>query len=198
MIIALGESIVAIGAGAGFELEAAEVVAAILAIGAAVALWWAYFDIVAIVAERRLTEAPTDEQAELARDSYSYLHYPMIAGIVLMALGIKKTLGETGEPLETIPAVALCGGVAIYMLGHIAFRYRNVGTLNRHRTVASLALLALIPLALELDALLALAAVSALLLVLIAYEAVRFREARARVRADPTAPLEAMRGQPLR
>jgi len=198
IIIALGESVVAIGAGAGFELEAGEVVAAILAIGATVALWWAYFDIVAIVAERRLTEAPTDEQAELARDSYSYLHFPMIAGIVLLALGIKKTLGDTGEPLETIPAVALCGGVALYMLGHIAFRYRNVGTLNRHRTVASLALLALIPLALELNALLALSAVSALLLVLIAYEAVRFREARARVRADPTAPLEAMRGQPLR
>ena len=58
MIIALGESIVAIGAGAGFELETAEVVAAVLAIASVAALWWAYFDVVAIVAERRLGEAP--------------------------------------------------------------------------------------------------------------------------------------------
>lgn len=91
VIIALGESIVAIGAGAGFELETAEVIAAVLAIAAVAALWWAYFDIVAIVAERRLTEAPPAEQAPLARDSYSYIHFPMIAGIVLLAVGLKKT-----------------------------------------------------------------------------------------------------------
>ena len=152
MIIALGESIVAIGAGAGFELETGEVIAAVLAITAVASLWWAYFDIVAIVAERRLTEAPPGEQAPLARDSYSYLHFPMIAGIVLLAVGLKKTELAVDEPLKTVPAVALCGGVALYLLGHIAFRYRNVGTLNRHRALATVVVLALIPLALEVDA----------------------------------------------
>ena len=102
-------------------------------------LWWAYFDIVAIVAERRLTEAPPGEQAPLARDSYCYIHFPMIAGIVLFALGVKKTELAVDEPLKTIPAFALCGGVALYLLGHIAFRYRNVGTFNRHRAVAAVA-----------------------------------------------------------
>jgi low temperature requirement protein LtrA len=197
VIIALGESIVAVGSGAGFELNAGEVAAALFAIGAAVALWWAYFDIVAIVAERRLAEAPPEEQVLLARDSYSYLHYPMIAGIVLLALGVKKTLGDVDEPLTTVPAIALCGGVALYMLGHIAFRYRNVKTLNRHRLVAAVVLVALIPLALEVEALVAVAAVAAVLGCLIAYEAIRFREARARVRGDQRARLAEMRGREL-
>ena len=197
VIIALGESIVAIGAGAGFQLETGEVIAAVLAIAAVAALWWAYFDIVALVAERRLVEAPEGEQAPLARDSYSYLHFPMIAGIVLLAVGLKKTELDVGEPLKTIPAIALCGGVALYLLGHIGFRLRNVGTFNKHRTVATVVVLALIPLALEADALVSVAAVTAVLLVLIAYEAIRFREARERVRANPEMSLAEMRGTPL-
>lgn len=96
-----------------------------------------------------------------------------------------------------MPAVALCGGAALYMIGHIAFRLRNVGTLNRHRTLATILLLALIPLATEVDALGALLAVTVVLVGLIAYEAIRFREARARVRANPHMTLEEMRGRPL-
>lgn len=194
IIIALGESIVAIGAGAGFELNAQEVIAAILAIASVAALWWAYFDVVAIVAERRLTEAPKGEQAPLARDSYSYIHFPMILGIVLLAVGLKKTELAVDEPLKTIPAVALCGGVALYLLAHIAFRYRNVGTMNWHRALAAGAVLALIPLALEVDALWSVAAVTGLLILLIVFEAIFFREARERVRANPSATLAEMRG----
>jgi low temperature requirement protein LtrA len=193
VIIALGESIVAIGAGTGFQLETGEVIVAMLAIAAVASLWWAYFDVVAIVAERRLTEAPRGEQGPLARDSYSYIHFPMIAGIVLLAVGLKKTELAVDDPLKTVPAVALCGGVALYLLAHIAFRYRNVGTFNAHRAVATVAVLALIPLALEVDALYAVAAVTAVLVVLIAYEAIHFRDARARVRANPSATLAEMR-----
>jgi low temperature requirement protein LtrA len=195
VIIALGESIVAIGAGAGFDIETGEVIAAVLAITAVASLWWAYFDVVATVAERRLTEAEPGEQAPLARDSYSYLHFPMIAGIVLLAVGLKKTELAVDDPLKTVPAVALCGGVALYLLAHIAFRYRNVGTFNPHRFIATIAVLALIPLALEVDALYAVAAVTALLVALIAYEAIRFREARERVRANPSGTLAEMRGR---
>jgi low temperature requirement protein LtrA len=197
IIIALGESLVAIGAGAGFELNTAEVVAALLGIACAFALWWAYFDIVAIVAERRLSEAPHGEQAPLARDSYSYLHFPMIAGIVLFAFGLKKTEAAPEEVLKDVPAAALCGGVALYLAAHIAFRYRNVRTFNRQRAVATVACLALIPLALETDALIALAAVTAVLLVLVSYEAIRLREARARVRSHPSATLAEMRARKL-
>jgi low temperature requirement protein LtrA len=195
IIIALGESLVAIGAGAGFDLNSGEVIAALLGIAGVGALWWAYFDIVAIVAERRLSEAGPDEQGPLARDSYSLLHFPMIAGIVLFAYGLKKILGHVDDPLKEVPAVALCAGPALYLAGHIAFRYRNVRTLNRQRSVAAVALVALIPLAIEADALTALAAVTAVLAILIAYEAIRYREARERVRANPSATLAEMRGR---
>ncbi len=103
IIIALGESIVAIGSGAGFAISGLEVVAAVAAIVLAAALWWAYFGVSAIVAERRLLEAPESEQTLLARDSYAFLHLPMIAGIVLLALGIKKTLADVEAPLEDRP-----------------------------------------------------------------------------------------------
>ncbi len=194
VMIALGESILAIGAAAEFTLSAGQVFAALFGIAAVAALWWAYFDVVAIVAERRLSEAPPGEQAPLARDAYSYLHFPLIAGIVLLALGLKETLALTGEPLETVPALALCGGPALYLLGQIAFRERMLGTFSPHRALAGVALLALIPLALGADALVALAAVATVLAILIAYEAVHFREQRARVRANPSATLAEMRG----
>jgi low temperature requirement protein LtrA len=194
VLIALGESILAIGAAAGFTLSTAQVFAALLGIAAVAALWWAYFDVVAIVAERRLSEAPAGEQAPLARDAYSYLHYPLIAGIVLLALGLKETLAHTGEELETMPAIALCCGPALYLLGQIAFRERVLGSFSPHRAFAAIALLALIPLALGADALVALAAVAAVLAILIAYEAVHFREQRTRVRGNPSATLAEMRG----
>ena len=82
-----------------------------------------------------------------------------------------------------MPAEALYGGVAIYLLGHIALRLRNVGTLNRQRLVTAAIMLALIPLATRISSLAALAVLAALCSTLIAYEAIRFREARARVRA---------------
>ena len=171
IIIALGESIVAIGVGAaGLELGVGVVLAAILGVVLAAGLWWAYFDYVALAAERRLIRAQGHERATLARDSYSYLHLPMVAGIVLVALGIKKTLDHVGDPLGTIPAVALCGGVALYLLGHNAFRLRDVGSVSVPRLVTTAGSLALIPAAGRLPALVTLAATAALLVALAAYE----------------------------
>ena len=183
VIIAFGESIVATGLGAsGTDLDFAVVSAAVLGIALAAALWWAYFDVVALVAERRLRESSGLARLAMARDSYSYIHLLMIAGIVLAALGAKKTIAHVDEPLKTVPAVALCGGVALYLLGHIAFRLRNVGTLNRQRLVTAIACIALIPIAREADAIATLGALAAGCSGLILYEAIRFREARARVR----------------
>jgi low temperature requirement protein LtrA len=175
-------------------MSTGQVFAALFGIAVVAALWWAYFDVVAIVAERRLSEALPGEQAPLARDAYSYLHFPLIAGIVLLALGLKETLAGTGEPLDTVPALALCGGPALYLLGQVAFRERILGSFSPHRALAAAALLALIPLALGADALIALAAVSIVLAILIAYEAVHYRDQRARVRANPGATLAEMRG----
>jgi low temperature requirement protein LtrA len=183
VIIALGESIVAIGVGAEASVDAGVVAAAVLGIGVAAALWWLYFDVVALVAERRLSRAAVGrEQNEIARDSYSYLHFPMVAGIVLGALGLKKTLAHVEDPLETVPAVAMMGGTALYLLAHVAFRLRNVRTLNRQRLLCAIGLVALIPAAIELPALATLAILAAILIALIIYEALRFAEARDRVR----------------
>ncbi|MEX2048579.1 MAG: low temperature requirement protein A [Gemmatimonadota bacterium] len=187
VIIAIGESIVAVGVGATTELGTGVIAAAILGLAVAAALWWAYFDVVAIVAERRLREATGSAQLRMARDSYSYLHLPMVAGIILFAVGMKKTLADMGEPLAVVPAVALCGGVALYLIAHILFRLRNVRTLNRQRLVVAALLLALLPIAVEIPALATLASVASLCIGLIAYEAIRFAEARDRVRhaAEP-------------
>jgi low temperature requirement protein LtrA len=143
--------------------------------------------VVAIVAERRLTEMEGNAQLAMARDSYSYLHLPMIAGIILFAVGVKKTLGDVGEPLKLVPAVALCGGVAMYLGAHILFRLRNVHSLNKPRLVVTGLLVALVPAALALPALATLGAVAAGCVGLIAYEAIRYAEARDRVRhaAEP-------------
>jgi low temperature requirement protein LtrA len=183
VIIALGESIVAIGAGAELGVDAGIVVAAVLGIAVAAALWWLYFDIVAIVSERRLVAAaPGIERNTMARDSFSYLHFPMVAGIVLVALGMKKTLAHVEDPLKLVPTFALLGGTALYLLGHVAFRLRNVHTLNRRRLGLAIGLLAVVPFLEHLPALATLAILATLLVLLISYETRIYGEARQRVR----------------
>ena len=182
ILIALGESIIAIGVGAGFELSARVVLAAVLGVVVVAALWWLYFDVAAILARTGLMQARGVEQSRLARDSYSYLHLPMVAGIVLFALGLKTTLGHVGDELDTVPAVGLCGGAALYLLAHIAFLVRTTGRVFRRRTVAAIVLIALVPAALAIPALAALGLVSAVCSLVVAYEAIRRREHRLRVR----------------
>jgi len=186
VIIALGESIVAIGIGARPAIGAGVVVAAVLGMVVAAALWWAYFDVVAIVAGRRLARAaPGREQNQMARDSYSYLHLPMVAGIALIAVGLKRTLLAVDDPLKLVPAVALLGGAAMYLLAHVAFRLRNMHTLSTRRLVCAIVLLALIPACASLPALATLGILAAALVALIVYEALRYADVRERVRHQP-------------
>jgi low temperature requirement protein LtrA len=183
IIIAIGESIVAIGIGASSGVDAGVVAAAILGIAVAAAVWWLYFDVVSMLAERDLTSLPAGRvRNERARDTYSYLHFPMVAGIVLGALGLKKTLADVGGELDTVTAFAMLGGTSLYLLGHVGQRLRNVGTVNTYRLVSAALLLALIPLAVELPALATLAILAAVLWVLIGLEAKRFVGSRQRAR----------------
>src|SRR5215218_671930 len=183
VIIALGESIVAIGAGAEAHIDAGVVVAAVLGIVVAASLWWLYFDVVAPVSTRRLVEAPEGAvRNRMARDSFSFLHLPMVAGIVLVALGMKKAIGHVEDPLKIVPTFALLGGTALYLLAHVAFRLRNVRTLNRRRLGLAIVLSASIPALYARPAIVPLALLSAALVVLIAYETTIYGEARYRVR----------------
>ncbi|HEU0304007.1 MAG TPA: low temperature requirement protein A [Gaiellaceae bacterium] len=194
VIIALGESIVAIGVGAaGVSLTAGIVAAAVLGIVVIAALWWAYFDVYAILPQRQLSQTGGATRARLARDLYSYLHLPMIAGIVLFALGLKKTIEQVDEPLSTIPAVGLCGGLSLYYLTHLALRIRLVhfirgrttdrpGWIGPGRLTAGVGTLAVLPAALALPALAALALVATVCCSLIAWDLLRYREHRSEVR----------------
>ena len=184
IIIALGESVVAIGVGAGVALGAEVIVAAVLGVFLAAGLWWTYFDVASIVAARRLASLPAGrERNELARDAYSYLHFPMVAGVVLTAFALKTTLAHVTDPLHLVPAAALGGGVALYLLAHVAFKRRAVGIWSVQRVVVAVLLLALIPVWHSVAAVVALAGVVALVVLLIVYETVRFAEAREEERA---------------
>jgi low temperature requirement protein LtrA len=189
MIIALGESIVALGVGAGTSLTWEIAAAAVLGIAVVCAMWWLYFDVVALVSARRLVRATKGlEQNALARDSYSYIHFPMVAGIILFALGLKKSLGDSEDALDTVPAVALLGGVALYLLALVAFRYRHIHSINRRRVVVAIVLLALIPAARELSALVMLAIIVVLVWALVVVETRGYGESRHEVRHGDLAP----------
>lgn len=171
VIIALGESIVAIGIGASGALNLGIGAAAVLGVFLAAALWWTYFDVVALISARRLGEAEVGRvQNELARDSYSYIHLLMVAGIVLMSFGMKVTIGHYDENLHDVPAFALLGGLAIYLLGLVAFRWRHVHSLNRHRLGLAIVLLFLIPVATAVPALTSVAIAVVLVWAMIVYE----------------------------
>ncbi|MGL5828126.1 MAG: low temperature requirement protein A, partial [Angustibacter sp.] len=201
IIVALGESIVAIGvAVAEVPVSIPIICASMLGLIIAGCIWWAYFDVVARVAESILIQTPDARRSRLARDSYSYLHLPMVAGIVLLALGLKKILGNVGEtgadlsaPMAAIEAVPLFGGVALYLVAHLAFRWRNVRTLSRQRLVAAVVILAALPLTPYLPALSSLALLTTCMVGLIGYEAVHYAEFRAQVRKAEEEVLAAMR-----
>jgi len=188
IIIALGESIVAIGVGAAGALSLGIGSAAVLGVALASGMWWTYFDVVAIVSARRLARTePGRLRNELARDSYSYLHLLMVAGTVLVALGMKKTIGHFDDHLHAVPAFALLGGLAIYLLGHVAFRYRHIHTINQRRLGLAIVLLLLVPVATELPALVTLALATSLLWALIAYDTRSYGEGRQRLRRPAAA-----------
>ena len=184
IIIALGESIVSIGVGAaGLPLDAARIAAALLGMVVAATLWWAYFDWVIYVSQARISDATGVERAALARDLFSYLHMPMVLGIVLFAFGLHETLPHVDEPLGTLAAIGLCGGLALYMASHVAVRLRTGGGWGHGRPVATVVLLALVPVATMVPALAALALAAAVCATLIAYEALRYPYARSWIRS---------------
>jgi low temperature requirement protein LtrA len=179
IIVALGESIVALGVGAaGLPLDRGMILVALLGITVICALWWSYFDWVAFVSQARMAEATGRKRVTLARDLYTYLHMPMVAGIVLFALGVETTLAHGDEPLPVISAVGLFGGLAIYFAAHVASRLRIGGGLGHGRPIATIVLLGLIPVARVVPAVVALGFAAAVCTALIAYEALRYPYAR--------------------
>jgi low temperature requirement protein LtrA len=130
VIICLGESIVSAGAGAlagpggsTHALRPAAVLAAAALLAATAGLWWAYFAGAAEAAQERLREHGDPVLA--AADAYSYLHVPIVAGVILFAAGARLLLRTgAGAGLPIAGRLALCAGIALYLLGHLAFLVR--------------------------------------------------------------------------
>ncbi len=197
VIVALGESIVAIGVGvAHLPISWPIIAGAVSGLTIAGCLWWAYFDVVSIVAERELRRLDGEARARMARDAYSYLHLPMVAGIALVALGIEQVLelvghttdGELALGLDILPLTALYGGVALFLFAHVAFKYRTWRRVTARRLVVGMLLCALIPFARELPALAALGLLTAVFVAMIASEAVQYAEAREQIRHEEGGP----------
>jgi low temperature requirement protein LtrA len=164
----------------------------------ATALWWTYFDWVAIVLEHRLRETTGTAQTTLARDAFSYLHFVLVAGIVLFAMSLKKALSHYDAHLAVVPATALCAGLGAYLLAHVLLRYRISGTIGHGRPVAFAALMVLWPFADNMPALASMSIAAAIYVALIAYEAIRYREPRSFIRHGGVPTPEAMRAQRVR
>jgi low temperature requirement protein LtrA len=184
VIIALGESIVSIGvATSGLERDTTYAFSVIVAFAGVAALWWAYFDFTALAAERSLRRAAPLARGPLARDVFTYFHFPMVLGIILYAVAAKKTLEHPLDPLSRPGRWALGLGIAIFLSGFVLARFRVVRRVAWER-VAAAALALVAALALRgTDAILTLGVVVAILALSVAVEAARLRELRASLRA---------------
>ncbi len=146
VIIALGESIVVTGATASDRsLDAATLVALAVAFAGAAAMWWLYFDHVAQRARVRLRDA--DDRGRLARDAFTYLHLPIVAGIIVTAAGDEITIAHPGGDAHAWDLALLVGGPFLYLLGHQLFRLRMVGSVSPLRLAGLAALLLIVPFA---------------------------------------------------
>jgi low temperature requirement protein LtrA len=184
IIIAVGESLVAIGLSArSTGLGAAVIFAVLLGLAIAASMWLAYFDFVAVSLQQLLVRRQGAERVRLARDAYSYLHLPMIGGIVVSAFALRVAVEHPHARLHTVPAVALCLGSTVYLLGYIGLQLRVVHRLTYGRPAAALAFAAILPAVLAVPALAALALCTAVWCALHAWELIGWREVRAVRRA---------------
>jgi low temperature requirement protein LtrA len=193
VIVALGESIVAIGVGVAKEPITWVIIAAsVLGLILSSALWWTYFDVSALLGEHALATEPIQTRARLARNAYSFGHLPLMIGIVLVALGLKEVLLYVSdrshhtltEPLSNVALAALVGGAVIYLLGHVVFKWVTVHTLSVVRLVAAGLLLLIIPLIAGRPALVELGVVALFVALAVLIESVIFAESRRKIRAE--------------
>jgi low temperature requirement protein LtrA len=185
IILAIGESVVAIGVGAAQQpISTPLLFGAVLGVAVAVGLWWLYFDVASLAAEHRFAEARGQARARLALEAYTFGHFPIVAGIVVAALGIEGVLAHADEtkPLGGFYAAALFGGAALYLAGELLFKQRMHGALSLPRLVAIGVLLAALPAAVALPPLVGLAGLVLILAALVLVETIRYAQDRRSLR----------------
>jgi low temperature requirement protein LtrA len=193
VIIALGESIVAIGVGVGaLPISGPIIVASALGLLVASAMWWAYFDVSALLGENALVQAEPIARARLARNAFSFAHLPLVVAIVFTALGLKKVLEyvsdpashDLSDPIKGVALGALVGGVALYLLAHVLFKRLIAGELSVFRLGGAVVLLACWAPMMGLPALAQLGVVAAVLVGTLVVESVVHAERRREIRRE--------------
>jgi low temperature requirement protein LtrA len=177
VLLAIGESLFAIGAGAADQAISAPLLsAAVLGVAAALGLWWVYFDRVSRTAEHRLRDMPEPARLRMAIDAYSYGHFPIVAGIILGAVGVEGVLAHAGDddPLGPFYAAMLFGGFALYLAGNVLFQHRTDGSLAGPRVATAGILLLALAVAASLPPLVGLAGLVLALGLLIVFETRRY------------------------
>jgi low temperature requirement protein LtrA len=179
VIIALGESIVAIGIGAaGLARDWTFALSVVVAFAGVVSLWWTYFDVTAVSVARSFAATRPEDRGRFARDVFTYFHFPIVLGIIFYAVAAEKTLAHPRDPLSDAGRWALGLGVALFLLGLVLMRLRVVRAVAWERVSAAVAAVALAVLLDGVDAIVTLGAVIALLMAAIAVESARLREVR--------------------
>jgi len=185
MLIAIGESLIAIGIGArNTGLSAGVIVAAVLGLVVVNSFWFAYFDFFPLRAHQLLADRSGEQRTALARDVFTYLHLPMVAGIVLFAFAMRATLVHVGSDLNTVRAFGLTCGPGLYLWAYVGLRFRVTRTLGRGRLVAAAVCASLLPAARVVPGLAAVALVAVVFVLLHLYELIWWRDARAELRAS--------------
>lgn len=192
LIIALGESVISVGVGGnliGKPVTWPAIPAAIFGILFTAALWWAHFDMIGPAARIALHAAEGRPRVAMARDAYAYLYLPMIAGVILFAIGAEELVRTITDPIGGVaerahgPAVPLLfAGVMLYLAADMAFQLRTLGTVSWTRVGTLAALAAGLPVGRHLPALAALGLLTAICVALVAVELVMMADARAALR----------------
>ncbi len=193
IIVALGESIVAIGVGvAERPISVPIIVASVFGLLLASAMWWAYFDVSALQGEHALSTEPIETRPRLGRNAYSFAHLPLVISVVLTAFGVKKVLEYVSDttdhtladPLKGVVLGALVGGVALYLLAHVVFKWLTVHHLSVIRLAAGAVILLAAPLIDSLPALAQLWVVAGVLTLTLVVESLIWAESRHQIRAE--------------
>ena len=153
-------------------------------------MWWAYFDVTALVAERALADEPVETRARLARTAFTFAHLPLVAAIVVTALGLKKVLEyvsdaekhDLSDPLKGVALGALVGGVAVYLAAHVVFKWIVTKQVSTVRLCTAATLLALWAPLTAVPALAQLGVVAAVVVVSLVVESVIYAEQRHEIR----------------
>lgn len=207
VLIALGESIIALGTGAtiraGRPISWPIIVGAVLGIAVIAALWWLYFDVVALALEQTVHGVRGPERMPLVRDVYSYLHLPLIVGIMFFALGLKRLLADVTDlstpagqdELGGLDVLVLYGGVVLYLLALLGIGLRAFRWFGRAAIVGSAVLVALMPLATRIPELPALGVLAGVCLVLVIVQVGSLNAIRRRVREAAQSEQEALEAE---